>query len=148
MSDASHDYAGYDGDSRSSWERLDWIDRRLDYELTINGDDASQTIIVEPEIVYIEIKPTAPNQAMDGVSEEDGGAIDLDLRNWDIYDFVSVIGVALLAVGLIFALLPSMRSWGILFPVGATLMAFAAYGARRRDAFAAYGARRRDAYPA
>ena len=41
MTDApyDYDYAGYEGDS---WERLDWIDRRPDYELVINSDDGSQ----------------------------------------------------------------------------------------------------------
>ena len=128
MSDPSLEYVKYNGDSRSSWERLDWIDRRLGYE---------QDIIVEPSIVYIEVKSVPPNPESGAISEEGDGGIDLDLRNWDKYDFVSVVGIILLAIGLIFALLPSMRPWGILFPVGAALAAFAAYGARRRDAYPA-----------
>ena len=121
----------------STDETLDWIGRRLDYELTIDSDDNSQEIRLEPEIISIEINPTGRNQAADAVPEDDDGPIDLDVRNWNIYDYATAVGVVLLILGLAFALLPSMRSWGVLFPIGAALMAFAGYGARRRDAYPA-----------
>src|SRR5205823_4544856 len=108
-----------------------------DYELTIDSDDNSQEIRLEPEIISIEINPTGRNQAADAVPEDDDGPIDLDVRNWNIYDYATAVGVVLLILGLVFALLPSMRSWGVLFPIGAALMAFAGYGARRRDAYPA-----------
>jgi hypothetical protein len=53
--------------------------------------------------------------------------------NWDILDYLAVLGCVAAIAGLVLALWPATRSGSILVPTGLGLMAFAAYAARRRD---------------
>lgn len=57
MSDASLDYAGYDGDERSRWERLAWIDRRPISDFGVSEQPTS-TLIIEPTppVIYVEVR--------------------------------------------------------------------------------------------
>jgi hypothetical protein len=59
-----------------------------------------------------------------------------EIKDWDRHDFATVVGIIMACLGFVAALFPTLRGAGILFPVGAALMAFAAYGANRRDAHA------------
>lgn len=52
---------------------------------------------------------------------------------WTVYDFLVVGGAALMLVGFLVTLFPDSRRFGVLFPVGAALVAMAAFAARRRD---------------
>ena len=138
MSDASYDYAKYDGDERSSWERLAWIDRRPSYELGIDKrDDQPQKIVVDAEILSIEVRVTRAAKEEDSAFREPAGAdsIDLDWKNWDIFDCISVCGIVLMIIGFVTAIFPAVRVGGGLLPIGLGLMTFAAYGARRRDTY-------------
>ena len=54
-------------------------------------------------------------------------------REWNIYDFIIVVGTFLMLVGFMVTLFPDIRKFGALFPVGAALVAIAAFAARRRD---------------
>jgi hypothetical protein len=138
MSYASYDYAKYDGDERSSWERLAWIDRRPSYELGINKhDDQPQQIVVEAEILSIEVRITRAVKEEDITYREpaEADSIDLDWKNWDIFDCISVCGIVLMIVGFVTAIFPALRAGGALLPIGLGLMTFAAYGARRRDTY-------------
>jgi len=53
--------------------------------------------------------------------------------DWDGLDVAASLGIALLIMGFILALIPNTRNGGILFPIGALIMAIAAYAARNRD---------------
>lgn len=57
MSDASLDYAGYDGDERSRWERLAWIDRRPSPDFGVSEQPTS-TLVIEPTppVISVEIR--------------------------------------------------------------------------------------------
>jgi transposase-like protein len=57
------------------------------------------------------------------------------IREWDIYDYAVIAGIILSCLGFLFALFPQSRTGGILFPIGAALMAFAAYGSNEGDAY-------------
>jgi hypothetical protein len=53
--------------------------------------------------------------------------------NWDLLDYLAVLGVVLALAGLVLTLLPATRSGGVLVPAGLAVMAAAAYAARRKD---------------
>jgi len=54
MSDASYNFAKYDGDSRSSWERLQWIDSRsIDRRVIAKSRQPSDDVVVEAETTVV-----------------------------------------------------------------------------------------------
>jgi hypothetical protein len=53
---------------------------------------------------------------------------------WDTFDVISIVGIALAFVGFVAAFFPSWRAYGVLVPLGLACMTFAVYGAQRRDA--------------
>jgi hypothetical protein len=98
----------------------------------------NQLADAESFVVYVEIKKedtleiSSETNTLTEVKEERDW-IDLDWKNWDFFDFLSIFGVIFVVIGFVFALLPAIRAGGVLFPIGLGLMAFAAYGAQRRD---------------
>lgn len=144
MSDAAYDYARYDGDSRSSWERLTWIECTPSYQTRPRqqSDDLSRGIIDDPVMVSEEV----PGPDATHFDQDDRGGdmkpasvtiaydrIDLDWRKWDSFDFVTVLGIILIALGLIAAFLPELRGVGVLVPVGLGVMTLGILGARHKD---------------
>jgi hypothetical protein len=83
------------------------------------------------------------DQADDKASENGRFSLILEwcaeINRWDRYDFAAVIGIIIACLGFVTALFPSVRTLGIFFPIGAALMAFAAYGASRKDTSDAHG---------
>jgi hypothetical protein len=133
-----------------SWNRLDWVERSDVFNVAPSRP--ARTLRQNLRIV----EASAVDELRETVFEDVSfqyvvGDIDhasqpakwlvwlaqyhLELKQWDIYDIATVIGIVLACVGFVMALFPPLRSGGILFPIGAALMAFAAYGARRRDAY-------------
>jgi hypothetical protein len=141
MSDVAYDYARYDGDSRSSWERLTWIECTPAYPRQ-QSDDLSRGIIDDPVMVSEEVP--GPDAAHFDQNDRGGDMkpasvtvaydqIDLDWRKWDSFDFVTVLGIILVALGFITAFLPELRRAGVLVPVGLGIMTLGILGARRKD---------------
>jgi hypothetical protein len=135
-------YARFDGDSRSSWERLAWIDPRT-WTDPRNGCEVElrtppQDVCVESSLLTcVELGGTLPitmTPVHARMNNED--QIDVNWKNWDYFDFLSVFGLLLVGMGFIAAFSSSLFSMGILLPIGLGCMTFAAYGARRRDAHA------------
>lgn len=90
-------------------------ERVIELEITFSTDDAEPAAADEEETLRLE-----------------AGAIR-SRSEWDAYDLVSLVGVALIFVGFVAAVFPSWRLYGFLVPLGLACMTFAAYGARRRD---------------
>jgi hypothetical protein len=66
-------------------------------------------------------------------SNRSSDEIDWNWKNWDIFDYFSACGIALIAIGFVTAVFPALRFGGVLLPIGLALMTLATYGARRRD---------------
>src|SRR6202035_2724448 len=115
MKDAFYDYARYDGDSRSSWEKLTWVVPRHDnVEIKKQTDiivDLTQEFIIENSVMYVEIKiEKMPMTSMERVilSDDQGprDRMDLNWKHWDLFDFLSVFGVIFIVVGFVLAIFP------------------------------------------
>jgi hypothetical protein len=63
-----------------------------------------------------------------------------DFEKWDVFDYLTVAGVALFLGGLGSAVFRVTRRGAVLLPAGLACMALAAYGARR-DGVASSGSR-------
>jgi hypothetical protein len=66
--------------------------------------------------------------------EQGGPQAGTPLHTWDLPDYIAVLGIIVVVVGLLCALMPWTRSGGILVPLGFGLMTIAAFDARRKDA--------------
>ena len=139
MSDTAYTYARFDGDSRSSWERLTWIERQPRARAQRN-DDATRFVIDDPVVISEEIsEPGAGNQGSGSTAAGFAAAsrsddrIDFNLRRWDSFDFLTTLGVLLLIIGFVLTFLPELRKAGILVPVGLGIMTLGVYCAHRRD---------------
>jgi hypothetical protein len=75
---------------------------------------------------HVEPTPPANHEGIDGDS---GG----EATGWDLADYLAVLGIVLVVVGLILAILPRTRSGGVLVPIGFGLMAGGSYAARKKD---------------
>jgi hypothetical protein len=130
------------------WERTDWVGRTDNFDVTVRRQPRTlkqylrlvETPKNESEVVTVvhltDIWIAHEQQAFDQAVKSGWlGRCLSELKRWDIYDFATVLGVVLACVGFIFALFPPLRSWGVLFPIGAALMALAAYGARHTGAY-------------
>lgn len=146
MSDVAYNYARYDGDSRSSWERLTWIECiPVSHARTGQRADLSRSIIDDPVVISEEIvEPSVTAYDQDQRENMESGPavtprfsrdqVDFDWRKWDSFDFVTVLGIVLMAIGFIAAFLPELRKAGILVPLGLGVMTLGVFGARRKDA--------------
>ena len=142
-------YALYEGNSRSEWERHNWISWQSEHARRMPVPDrkiVSASIrlpIHEIEDLHELTREPTLREAIDAQPDNRAAnpadyrypldLIDLDWRNWDIFDYLSACGVVLMVVGFITAIFPSVRAGGALFPIGLGLMTLATYGARRRD---------------
>jgi hypothetical protein len=145
MSDIAYSYARYDGDSRSSWERLTWIEHSHQARTRQQRDDLSRSIIIDDPVMVSEEVLEQPDVADYDRDRRDESQpttaagrshdqIDLDWRKWDSFDFVTVLGIVLIAIGFIAAFLPELRKAGVLVPVGLGVMTLGVLGAHRKDA--------------
>jgi hypothetical protein len=55
------------------------------------------------------------------------------VSRWQRLDFVAAAGGLAMAIGFVLALCPSLQFGGVLFPIGAALVAFVAYRVRGAD---------------
>jgi hypothetical protein len=134
-----------------SWGQLDWVDQDDSFDVALSRPVRTlrQHLRLVESLSVQEFRDTNPRDAseLQYIIVESGNPTpserwvgwvawcQSELRRWDVYDFATVLGIALTCIGLILALFPVLRGGGILFPIGAATMAFAAYGARRRDAY-------------
>ncbi len=134
-----------------SWGQLDWVDQNDNFNVALSRPARTlrQNLQLVESLRVQEFRETNLRDAseLQYIVVESGHLTaskgwlgwlawcQSELRGWDVYDFATVIGIALACVGLILALFPVLRGGGILFPIGAAMMAFAAYGARHRDAY-------------
>ncbi|MGH6847090.1 MAG: hypothetical protein ACREC0_06540 [Methylocella sp.] len=64
---------------------------------------------------------------------EDNDQSDSMFWRWSGPDFMAVAGMMSLLAGFVLALFPAYRAGGVLFPIGAALLAATGYWARYRD---------------
>src|ERR1700730_15767066 len=125
MSTAYPDYARADGDSRSSWENLSWIDQRNGTAFA-KPRHPSHDVIVESLVISIAVENTILPQEEQKQSDDVGRSYP----QWLITMFagglvVAVIGVVLLIVTAFAKIKLADTAGGIFAAVGAVLVALA-----------------------
>src|SRR5205809_822335 len=104
MSDAFYDYARYDGDSRSSWEKLTWVAPRHNDVRIKKQDEPIPELVAEPFVVYVQIKLSANTETLSVEVDVDENQkthewVDWNWRSWDVFDFLSIAGAILVFIG-------------------------------------------------
>jgi hypothetical protein len=129
MSDASLDYAKYDGDSRSSWERLAWIEENSNRSSAFGmPKHPSVDVVVEISTavsVRIENSSTIQNR-----SASASNVSDTNYPAWLINVFsgglvAAAIGVILLVITSFVTIKRADTAGGILAAIGTISVAFA-----------------------
>jgi hypothetical protein len=107
MSDSSLDYAGYDGDERSRWERLSWINDRPSPDFGVSERPPS-VLIIEPTPPVISVEISIPRARVAKEKLSSTGQSDTDKNRNDaeqLSDTITRASVVQGVMGVIFLLI-------------------------------------------
>jgi hypothetical protein len=94
-------------------------------------DEDAQNTSFEDVVRRLEAKPSVELK-LDYEPESEDSVRNL-IREWDKFDIIAAVGIIFLFAGFIAALFPDYRKFGVLFPIGAGMIAISGYAARGRD---------------